>query len=92
MIKSSKHKGLQKLFEDGSKRGIQPKYTERISDILDLLEAADVIEVMNFPGSGLHVLNPKKDNVWAVSVSGNWRIVFKYENGCAYNVDYVDYH
>lgn len=92
MIKSFKHKGLQKLFEDGSKRGIQPKHTERISDILDLLEAVDVIEVMNFPGSGLHVLNPKKDNVWAVSVSGNWRIVFKYENGCAYNVDYVDYH
>ena len=50
MIKSFKHKGLQKLFEDGSKRGIQPKHTERISDILDLLEAADVIEVMNFPG------------------------------------------
>ncbi len=92
MIKSFKHKGLQKLFEDGSKRGIQPKHVERISDILDLLEAADVIEVMNFPGSGLHVLNPKKDNVWAVSVSGNWRIVFKYENGCAYNIDYADYH
>ncbi|MEI6127488.1 MAG: type II toxin-antitoxin system RelE/ParE family toxin [Pseudomonadota bacterium] len=92
MIKSFKHKGLQKFFEDGIRKGIQPKHADRIADILDLLDAADTIQVMNFPGSDLHLLHPKKDNIWAVSVSGNWRIVFKYENGDAYNVDYADYH
>jgi len=47
---------------------------------------------MNFPGSNLHQLHPKKDNTWAVSISGNWRIVFKFEDGNAYIVDYADYH
>lgn len=84
--------GSSKYLIDGSVKGIQPKHADKIADILDLLNAADTIQVMNFPGSGLHLLNPKKEGVWAVSVSGNWRIVFKYENGKAYNVDYTDYH
>ncbi len=92
MIKSFKHKGLQNFFENGIKKGIQTKHTEKLADILDLLDAADTIQVMNFPGSNLHKLNPKKDNIWAVSVSGNWRIVFKYENGDAHIVNYTDYH
>jgi len=92
MIHSFKHKGLQKFYEDGSIKGIQPKHADKIADILDLLNAADNIQVMNFPGSGLHLLNPKKEGVWAVSVSGNWRILFMYENGNACHVDYTDYH
>jgi len=91
MIKSFKHKGLQNFFENGIKKGIQTKHTEKLADILDLLDA-DTIQVMNFPGSNLHKLNPKKDNIWAVNVSGNWRIVFKYENRDAHIVDYTDYH
>ena len=92
MIKSFKHKGLQDFFENGIKKGIQTKHAEKLSDILDLLDAADTIQVMNFPGSNLHKPNPPKDNFWAVSVSGNWRIVFKYENNDVYIVDYTDYH
>ena len=83
---------MQNFFENGIKKGIQTKHTEKLADILDLLDAADTIQVMNFPGSSLHKLNPKKDNIWAVSVSGNWRIVFKYENGDAHIVNYTDYH
>jgi len=92
MIKSFKHKGLQNFFENGIKKGVQAKHAERLADILDLLDAADNIQVMNFPGSNLHKLQPKKENLWAVSVSGNWRIVFRFENGDAYIVDYKDYH
>jgi proteic killer suppression protein len=47
---------------------------------------------MNFPGSGLHLLEPKKEKVWAVKVSGNWRITFRFEDGDAYDVHYTDYH
>ena len=47
---------------------------------------------MRFPGSGLHLLEPKKKGKWAVKVSGNWRITFKFKEGDAYEVDYVDYH
>ena len=92
MIKSFKHKGLESFFYDGSIKGIQFKHTKRIADILDLLDAADTISVMNFPGSGLHKLEPKHQGLWAVRVSGNWRIVFEFQDGDAFLVDYVDYH
>lgn len=92
MIKTFKHKGLQKFYEDGSKKGILTKHTARIFDILDLLNAADSIQVMGFPGSRLHLLNPKQAKTGSVTVSGNWRIIFKFENGDAYDVDYIDHH
>ena len=56
------------------------------------LDAAFAIGDMNFPGSGLHLLEPKRKSIWAVKVSGNWRITFGFKEGDAYNVDYVDYH
>ncbi len=92
MIKSFKHKGLEKLFYDGTTKGIQPKHSSKLEDILDLLDAMIQIQDMNFPGSGLHKLEPKKENIWSVSVSGNWRVTFKYVDGDAYEVDYLDYH
>ena len=61
MIKTFSHKGLEDFFYDGTKRRIQPKHADRISDISDRLDAATVIGDMNFPGSGLHLLEPKKE-------------------------------
>ncbi len=92
MIKTFKHKGLEKFFYQGITKGIQSKHAEKLADILDLLDAADTIEVMNFPGSRLHKLEPKKENIWSGRVSGNWRITFKFIDGDAYAVDYLDYH
>jgi proteic killer suppression protein len=92
MIKSFRHKGLKKFFLDGIKKGIQVKHANRLELILDTLNAAHKIEDMNFPGSGLHLLEPKKANVWAVKVSGNWRVTFRFEDGDAYDVQYIDYH
>ena len=92
MIKSFRHKGLQKFFFDGTKKGIQPKHAEKLADILDLLDATSKIEDMNFPGSDLHPLKGDLRGFWSVKVSGNWRIVFRFENGDAFDVDYVDYH
>ncbi len=92
MIVSFKHKGLKRFFETGSRKGIQPKHADRLAMILDLLTAATEIHDMNFPGSDLHRLEPKQAGVWAVKVSGNWRITFVFENGEAHQVDYLDYH
>ncbi len=92
MIISFKHKGLEHLFYDGINKGIQSKHAEKLADILDLLDSADTIQVMNFPGSGLHKLKPTKEEIWAVKVSGNWRVTFQFINGDAYKVNYVDYH
>jgi len=92
VIKSFKHKRLEKFFYDGTIKRIQAKHADRLADILDLLDSADEIQVMNFPGSKLHKLEPRKENIWAVSISGNWRVTFKFIDGDAYVVDYVDYH
>ena len=92
MIKSFKHKGLEKFFYDGIKKGVQAKHIDRLEAILDLLDAADNVTVMNFPGARLHLLQPKKNQRWAVNVSGNWRITFIFREGDAYEVNYEDYH
>ena len=92
MIKSFSHKGLEDFFYDGVKKGIQAKHANKIAAILDRLDAASDIRDMNYPGSRLHLLQPKKEGRWAVKVSGNWRITFKFKYGDAYEVNYEDYH
>ena len=64
----------------------------KLEDILDLLDAAENIKDMNFPGSGLHPLKGKLKGYLAIKISGNWRLTFKFENANAYEVDYIDYH
>lgn len=92
MITSFKHKGLRDFFETGTKKGIQPDHAAKLKRILDRLHAAQEITDMRFPGSNLHLLEPKQDRVWSVSVSGNWRVTFILENGEARDVHYIDYH
>lgn len=92
MIKSFTHKGLANFFFDGSKKGIQAKHANRLEMILDLLDAAHQITDMNFPGSNLHLLQPKHHGVWSVKVSGNCRVIFIFEDRNAYQVNYTDYH
>lgn len=92
MIKSFRHKGLQKFFFDGTKKGIQAKHAEKLADILDQLNAASEIQDMNFPGSELHPLKGDLRGLWSVKISGNWRMIFRFEKGEALDVDYVDYH
>jgi len=92
VIENFKHKGLEKFFYTGSKKGIQPDQAQKLSDILDRLDAATIINDMDYPGSLLHPLKGSLKGCWAVKVSGNWRIVFQFINGNAYIVDYMDYH
>jgi len=92
MIKSFKHKGLQKFYESGSAVGIQSKHKQRLRMILAALDSAHEIDDMNVPGFKLHPLKGKLKGVWSVSVSGNWRITFEFENGNAHLANYEDYH
>ena len=92
MIQSFNHKGLQKFFETGSTAGIQAKHEKRLLNILGLLDRATQVQDMAIPGYDLHPLKGNMKGLWAVKVSGNWRVVFKFENGDAYVVNYLDYH
>jgi proteic killer suppression protein len=92
VIKTFKHKGLKKLFEFDDRSGIQPKHAEKLLDILDRLDASSQVEDMRYPGSRLHQLTGDRKGEWSVTVSGNWRVTFQFEDGDAYVVDYEDYH
>lgn len=92
MIKSFKHKGLEDFFYTGDKKGIKTDHADRLSRILDRLNAASQIRDMNYPGSFLHQLTGNKKGLYAVRVSGNWRVFFRFIDGDAYIVGYDDYH
>ncbi len=92
MIKSFAHKGLEDYYHDGTKKGIKPQHAQRLADILDRLDASKDIKDMSYPGSDLHLLKGRKKGIWAVKVSGNWRVTFSFKEGDAEVVDYLDYH
>jgi len=92
MIESIRHKGLRELFEKGQSAKIQPEHRKRLKLILTILNAAKEVRDLNFPGSGLHQLKGDLDGYWSLRVSGNWRLVFRFEDGNAMDIDYIDYH
>jgi toxin HigB-1 len=92
VIKSFRHKGIQKFFETGSKAGIQPKHAARLAVQLNVLDEAIGVEDMQMPGWKCHALRGELEGFWAVSVSGNWRLTFTFEARNAVLVDYEDYH
>jgi len=83
---------LAKFFETGSRAGIQPQHAERLRLILGRLNAATSPQDMGLPGLNLHPLAGDRKGTWAVSVSGNWRVTFKFVEKDADAVDYEDYH
>lgn len=92
MIRSFKHKGLEKFFLKGTKSGIQAKHADRLRLILGRLNAATDPRDMDLPGLELHELQGRRSGVWSVWVSGNWRITFRFTGRDAEAVDYEDYH
>ena len=92
MIKSFKHKGLQKYYETGSTSGIQPIHSNKLRMRLAALDTAIVLDDLNIPGFRLHPLKGKMKEYWAIDVSKNWRITFQFIEGDVYVVNYEDYH
>jgi len=72
--------------------GIDLNHAARLARILDRLDASISSHDMNLPGFKLHELKGREKGAWSVSVSGNWRVVFKFEGNDAVQVDYLDYH
>ena len=92
VIRSFKHKGIERFFRAGSLAGIQAAHAPRLGRQLSALESAARPEDMNRPGWQWHPLKGARSGHWAVSVSGNWRLTFAFEDGDAVLVDYLDYH
>ena len=92
MIQSFRHKGLARFFATGSRAGIQAAHTARLRLILAALNAAVAPSDMGLPGLKLHPLKGTRSGTWSVSVSGNWRVTFRFSGKDAVDVDYEDYH
>lgn len=92
MITTVRHRGLRRFIERGDPSRLSAQQIDRLRRILTRLQAAVQIEDMNLPGYVLHPLAGELKGFWAVRVSGNWRVVFRFENGDAFDVVLVDYH
>ena len=92
MIVHFRHKGLKRLYERDDRRGLPAAHADRIARILARLDVAAAPQQMDLPGFRLHPLKGDLAGFWAVSVSGNWRIVFRFDGTDVRDVDLVDYH
>jgi proteic killer suppression protein len=92
MILSFKHKGLKRLFECDDPSRIAADLIHKVENILATLDAAEDLQSMDLPGYRLHPLKGDRKGFWAVTVRANWRIVFRFENGDAFDVELIDYH
>lgn len=92
MIKRLRHRGLERLYLDDDRRGINAEHVEKVRRILAQLDRSSQTEDMDIPGFKLHSLKGDLAGYWSVTVRANWRILFRFEDGDATDVDLIDYH
>ncbi|MGA7381115.1 MAG: type II toxin-antitoxin system RelE/ParE family toxin [Terriglobales bacterium] len=95
MLVHFRHKGLRRLHEDGSAKGVPPAMADKLRKLLFALETAVTLEQLGrFPGWRLHPLKGDRKGSWSLTVTGNWRLVFYYDEqmNCAKDIDLIDYH
>ena len=92
VIKSFRHGGLKRFFERGQAKGIAADMSKRLRIRLDFLNRATILEDMNLPGWNLHQLGGQRKGEYAIAVTANYRLTFRFENGNALDVNLEDYH
>jgi proteic killer suppression protein len=92
VVQRFKHRGLKRLYEKGEGSGIRPDLPDTVQRILTLLDAVDDAKAWDLPRYRLHALKGDLKGYWAVTVRANWRIIFRFEDGHATDVELIDYH
>jgi len=92
VIRRFRHRGLKRLYTDDDRRGLSADQADKIARVLAFLDRAGRPQDMSVPGFKLHPLKGSLAGCWSVTISANWRIVFRFENGDATDVDFIDYH
>lgn len=92
MIGSFKDRRLRRLYEAGDRSKLAAEHVEKVENILARLDAAAAVEDMNLPGFRLHPLKGDLKGFWSVTVRANWRIIFRFDKGAAFDVELTDYH
>ena len=92
MIQTFRHRGLRRGYETGDFSRVQARLAKRVAVALADLDAASKPLDLDMGGYRLHPLKGDMRGLWSIAVSANWRIVFRFEDGHAYDVDLIDYH
>ncbi len=92
MIKSFKHKGLEKFYGSGTTKGIRANHARKLRMQLATLDTAQTIDDMDIPGYRLHQLTGDRKGIWSITVNANWRLTFEFTDGNVYVLNYEDYH
>ena len=92
MIRTFKHRGLKRLYERDDKRQVSADHLAAVQDILLFLDVAEQPRDLDRPGWNLHPLKGRLKGFWSVKIFGNWRIIFRFEDADAYDVELIDYH
>jgi proteic killer suppression protein len=92
VIRSFRHRGLRRLYESADPSRIAAALRGRVQRVLSALDAAESPPALDIPGFRLHPLKGDLEGFWSVTVSGNWRVIFRFEDGDAFDVDLLDYH
>jgi proteic killer suppression protein len=92
MIRRIRHRGLRRLYEDDARRRLNAHHVGKIRRVLAYLDRASEPRDLDLPGWRLHPLQGEFAGYWSITVTANWRMVFRFEDGDATDVDYVDYH
>jgi proteic killer suppression protein len=92
-IRSIRHKGLRRLYAHDDRRGVSAAFANKLRDMLHALDSAESIEEVEImPGWRLHPLKGDLKDMWSLTISGNWRLVFRFQGGDAFDLDLTDYH
>jgi proteic killer suppression protein len=92
MIRSFKHRGLKRLYERDDGSGIRADLVDTVQEILTVLDDANTPHDLNLPGYRLHALKGALKGYWSVTVRANWRIIFRFQETDALDVELTDYH
>jgi len=92
VIVSLRHKGLEALYRDNSKKGVQPAHASKLIRILGVLDVAQGPADIAIPSLRAHELKGERAGCWSVWVNGNWRVTFRFIDQDVELVDYQDYH
>jgi toxin HigB-1 len=92
VIRSFKHRGLKRLYEQDDRRGIRGDLIETVERILTVLDSAATPQALDIPRYRLHPLKGEWKGFWSVTVRANWRIVFRFDGTDAFDVELIDYH
>ena len=83
---------MKRFWERSDASRLPPQFLAKIRSVLDALDAATTPRDVDLPGFGFHALRGDRRGQYAIRVTRNWRVTFRWQGEDAIDVDFEDYH